>query len=60
MEQNKSYKSGIAALVGKTNVGKSTLLNSLIDEKVTIVSNRAQTMKFNKSNINYRAESNSF
>ena len=44
MEQNKSYKSGIAALVGKTNVGKSTLLNSLIDEKVTIVSNRAQTI----------------
>ena len=45
MEQNKSYKSGIAALVGKTNVGKSTLLNSLIDEKVTIVSNRAQTTR---------------
>lgn len=45
MEQNNSYKSGIAALVGKTNVGKSTLLNSLIDEKVTIVSNRAQTTR---------------
>lgn len=39
------YRSGIIAIVGNTNVGKSTLLNSIVGEKVTIVSNRVQTTR---------------
>jgi GTPase len=38
-------KSGFVAIVGKPNVGKSTLLNALLGQKVTIVSPRAQTTR---------------
>lgn len=40
-----SFKSGFIALIGKPNVGKSTLLNHLIKHKVTIVSDKAQTTR---------------
>ena len=39
------FKSGFVSIIGRTNVGKSTLLNTLVKEKVAIMTSKPQTTR---------------
>ncbi|PIE35473.1 GTPase Era [candidate division KSB3 bacterium] len=45
MKQETAFHSGFIAIIGRTNVGKSTLLNRILQQKITIMSDKPQTTR---------------
>ena len=42
---DEKFKSGFVSIIGRTNVGKSTIINALVGEKVAAVANKVQTTR---------------
>jgi len=45
LSENQNHKSGFVNIIGKPNVGKSTLMNKLVGENVSIITSKAQTTR---------------
>jgi GTPase len=45
MEDQKIHRSGFVNIIGKPNVGKSTLMNALVGERMSIITNKPQTTR---------------
>ncbi len=44
-EKKSDFRSGFVAVIGRPNAGKSTLLNTLLGQKVLIISDKPQTTR---------------
>ena len=54
---NEEFKSGFVTIIGRTNVGKSTLINLLVGEKVAAIANKVQTTRTAIKGIVHRKKS---
>lgn len=43
--ENNSHKAGFVSIIGKPNVGKSTLMNQMVGERLSIITSKAQTTR---------------